>query len=49
MESKANKTGSYYFEKKVKVFNKQKIVQLSQFFKKIYWFVGDALVAGTKL
>ena len=48
MVTRANKTDSYYFEKKVEVFYKHKTVKIFQFFIKIHRFVGDALVAGVK-
>ena len=47
-KQKHTKMDSYYFEKKVEGFYKHKTVKIFQFFKKIHWFVGDALVTGTK-
>ena len=43
------KTDVYWFEMKVEVFYKHKLVKIFQFFRKINQFLSDALVTGTKL
>ena len=48
VKQKQTKSDSYYFETKVEVFYKHKKGKILQCFKKIYRFVGDALVTGTK-
>ena len=48
LKQKQKETDPYYFETKVEVFYKYEPVKIFQCFKKIHWFVCDALVTGTK-